>query len=184
MQEQSNLLQDEKHRGRTTTHMLYQLIKWCLGVYIGYICLLGLILLTGLIFDRSTWGAFLLSAAVPWKLILPISLLVIIIFPVADTFIQSKEESWFLRYGTQIIAKVVGTEQVQFRRLSILSRFFTEQRLQLEWQHPENGQTYHYTLRVREQRMPHWGTNLPILIDYDDPSYYWKADVKDPSLRF
>ncbi len=103
---------------------------------------------------RTVWGVFVLGGVVPWLWILPISLFVAFVFPLADSFIQSSEEQWFARYGTTVLATVAGFDAI--KGFSI--RFFTwnaaEYRVRLSWRQPDTEQMYSYSLRVRDQRLP------------------------------
>ena len=190
MQSSSQSYNQDKQRERSLVRALYRIEKGAFRLYGLYIALLLIILLLAWLLDRTALGTYLLSDAIPWPIILPISLLFIIVFPIADTFIQAREERWFARYGTTISAKVKGTEEIKsgytrlFPRWRWLQDWALEYHTRLEWTHPDTNRTYTYSLRVRDQIMPTWGTNLPVLIDYDDPTYYLKQDIKDASLRF
>jgi hypothetical protein len=190
MQQSSQSYDHDKGRERTIVRTLYRSEKIAFMLYGIYIAFLFVVLLLSWILQRTALGNYLLSDAIPWRIILPISLLFIIVFPIADTFIQAREERWFARYGTTITTKVKGMQEVKSRYAKLfpkwrwLQDWILEYHTQLEWTHPDTSKTYTYLLRVRDQIMPTWGTNLSVLIDYDDPNYYLKQDIKDASLRF
>jgi hypothetical protein len=190
MQTNSQNYNQPAQRERRQVRLLYRVLRTAFIVYAVYFALLLVVLLLAWIFNATAFGSAMLNGAVPWQVVLPVSLLLIIVFPIADTFIQAREEQWFAQYGTSITAKVKGVQEVRslyprlFPRWRWLQNWVLERRTQLEWTHPDTGKTYTYTLRVRDQIMPNWGTNLPVLIDYDDPTYYLKQDIKDQSLRF
>lgn len=173
-----------KQRARRTISLFYRLEKLLFYLYMLYAGLLLLILLLALVCIRTAWGAFVLGGPVPWIWILPISLCVAFVFPLADTFIQSSEEQWFVRYGTTVLAAVSGFEPVKGFNWRFFARSVEEYRAQLTWRQPDTEQMYHYSLRVRDQKLPREGSALPVTIDYDDPSYYLKRDIKDSSLLF
>ena len=171
-----------KQRARRTIAILYRIEKLLFYLYILYVGLLLLTLLLGLIFMYTVWGAFILSGAIPWLWILPLSLCLAFVFPLADSFIQGSEEQWFAHYGTTILASVAGFDVIKGFKWPFFGRSIEEYRVQLNWRRPETEQMFSYSLRVRDQKLPREGTPLPITIDYDDPSYYLKKDIKDPSL--
>ncbi len=173
-----------KQREHKLIKMLYRIEKVVFYIYAGYGVLLLLVLLLGLLLMRTAVGAFILSGAIPWLWILPLSLLFAFIFPLADTFIQDSEERWFRRYGTTINAAVTGYDAINGFNWRIFPREIVEYRVHLTWRKPDSEQSYAYVLRVREQRLPREGTPLSVVIDYDDPTYYLKKDITDPSLLF
>lgn len=171
-----------KQRARRTIVILYCVERVVLYLYMIYVGLLLLTLLLGLIFMHTVWGAFILNGAIPWIWILPISLCVAFVFPLVDSFIQGSEEQWFARYGTTILTSVAGFDAIKGFKWPFFVRNIEEYRARLNWRQPESEQMYSYSLRVRDQKLPREGTALPVTIDYDDPSYYLKKDVKDSSL--
>ncbi len=172
---------DLKAKQRRTIALLYRIEKILLYLYVIYVGLLLLILLLAAIFARTAWGVAMLGG-VPWLWILPISLFVAFVFPLADSFIQSSEEQWFARYGTTVLAAVVGFDTVKGFNLWFFIKNAPEYRARLAWRKPDTEQMYSYSLPVREQKLPREGDPLPVTIDYDDPAYYLKKDIKDPSL--
>ncbi len=171
-----------KQKARRTIALFYRIEKLLFYLYMLYVGLLLLTLLFALVLIRTALGAFILSGAVPWMWILPLSLCAAFVFPLADSFIQGSEEQWFARYGTTILAAVAGFDAIKGFKWPFFGRNIEEYRVQLNWRQPESEQMYSYSLRVRDQKLPREGTPLPITIDYDDPSYYLKRDIKDPSL--
>ncbi len=173
---------EAKQRARRTIALFYRMEKLLFYLYMIYAGLLLLILLFALVFIRTAWGAFVLNGAVPWIWILPISLCVAFVFPLADTFIQGSEEQWFAHYGTTVLAAVAGFDPVKGFKWPFFARSVEEYRARLTWRQPGTEQMYHYSLRVRDQKLPREGAALPVTIDYDDPTYYLKKDIKDSSL--
>ncbi|MBA2678812.1 MAG: hypothetical protein H0U76_10530 [Ktedonobacteraceae bacterium] len=173
-----------KQRERSTIAILYRIEKLLLYLYVIYIGLLLLTVLLGLIFMHTVEGAFILSGAIPWTWILPISLCAAFAFPLADSFIQGSEEQWFMRYGTTILASVAGFDPIKGFKWPFFGRSIEEYRAQLAWRQPDSEQMFSYSLRVRDQKLPKEGSALPVTIDYDDPAYYLKRDIKDSSILF
>ncbi|GAC1366605.1 MAG: hypothetical protein NVSMB44_30640 [Ktedonobacteraceae bacterium] len=171
-----------KQRARRTIALFYRIEKLLFYLYLACVGLLVLTLLLGLIFMRTAWGAFVLGGGIPWLWILPIALLVGFAFPLVDSFIQGSEEQWFARYGTTVLTSVAGFDAVKSFNWRFFGRSDEEYRARLTWRQPDTEQIYHYSLRVRDQKLPPQSSPQPVTIDYDDPSYYLKRDIKDPSL--
>lgn len=186
MRQRVDLHMDTKQRVRTTIRVLYSVQRWVFRVVLCCAALLILVVLVGLLTSQSALGVYLLDDTLPWLWVLPALLVLGFAFIFTDSFIQGREERWFMRYGTEITATVVGAEPVRVRRwkwLRWLLGSVQEYLVKLEWQHPESGQVYHYLRRVRDQKHPQVNTRLPVIIDYDDPTYYFREDYKDPSVR-
>ncbi len=171
-----------KQRARRMIALFYRIEKLLFYLYILYAGLLLLTLLLALVFMHTAWGAFILSGTVPWTWILPLSLCIGFVFPLADSFIQGSEEQWFARYGTTILASVAGFDPVKGFNWRFFAGNVEEYYARLAWRQPASEKMYSYSLRVRDQKLPREGSALPVTIDYDDPSYYLKKDIKDSSL--
>jgi hypothetical protein len=186
MRQRAELDMDVKQRERSLIRLLYTIQRWTFRVFLGCAAIMVVILIVGLIASQTPWGEALLYGVIPWKWILPGALVLAFAFIFSDTFLQSKEERWFQFYGSQIMATVSGYDPVQFRGPRwlrwLLGRSY-EYYLHLEWQQPETGTVYNYHRRVRDQKHPTLNTRLPVVIDYDDPTYYLKEDYKDPSVK-
>ena len=186
MRQKAEMNMDVKQRERAFIRLLYTFQRWAFRILLTCAALVLLILIVGLIASRTSWGDTLLYKTLPWQWILPGALVLAFVFMLSDTFIQSREERWFMRYGSQIMATVVGYDPVEFRGPRwlrwLLGRQF-EYLVRLEWQQPETGTVYQYYKRVRDQKHPTYQTRLPVVIDYDDPSYSLKEDYKDPSVK-
>ncbi|GCE22839.1 hypothetical protein [Dictyobacter kobayashii] len=168
----------DKQKKRLSISRAYMLQRWVFRLYICIVLLLLFILVVGALASKTAWGAFIVSSAMPWQLILPGALVVGFLFIFTDTFIQSREEEWFRYYGSQIIATVVAFDEVYIWRWA--RRFFSvnEYRLKLEWTSPQSGQVYHFSRRVRDSKLPTQGAQIPVLIDPADPTYYLQEDFK------
>jgi hypothetical protein len=168
-----------KRKARLLVHVFYTVQLWAFRLFICVILLLFIILLLGLITLKTVWGAWLLSFAVPWQWIFSGVLVLGFLFLFTDTFIQSLEERWFRRYGTQIMATVTDIEEIhatKWRRWFFLGT--DECRLKLAWTHPQTEKVYAYERRVRNMRPPMRGTQIPVTIDFDDPAYFLREDFK------
>ena len=173
---------EAKQRARRTITLFYRIEKLLFYLYMIYVGLLLLTLLLALVFIHTAWGAFILSGAIPWIWILPVSLCIAFVFPLADSFIQGSEEQWFARYGTTILASVAGFDAIKGFKWPFFGRSVEEYRARLAWRQPNTEHMFSYSLRVRDQKLPREGSALPVTIDYNDPSYYLKKDIKDSSL--
>lgn len=169
----------DKQKKRNFIRHLYTVQRWAFRVFICFVILIFLTLLIGLIGFKTSWGALLLSGSIPWKWIIVGTLLLGFVFIYTDTFVQSKEERWFRHYGRQITATVTSFDEVNRRAwLRWFPSDMQEYRLTSAWTHTENGQVYSYSRRVRDRNLPNLGTQIPIIIDYDDPTYYLEEDFK------
>jgi hypothetical protein len=168
-----------KQRIRSLISVLYALQHWSFRLFWCGVAILLLILLSALIAIKTSWGALLLSDAVPWPLIFSGALVLGFLFIFSDTFIQSQEERWFRRYGTQIMATVTDFEEV---RTAKWRRWFSfdncEYRLKLEWTYPQSERIYTFSRRVRDMQLPTRGAQIPVIIDFDDPTYFLQEDFK------
>lgn len=168
-----------KRRKRTTIRRAYLLQRWAFRLYLGIVALLLVCILVGVIGIKTSWGAFIIDGSVPWKWILPCALVLGFSFIFTDTFIQNQEEAWFRTYGTQIMATVVAFDEVHIWRWT--RRFFSsgnEYRLKLEWTSPQTGKIYTFSRRVRDSKLPTSGSQIPVIIDAADPTYYLQEDFK------
>jgi uncharacterized membrane protein (DUF485 family) len=180
---QKNIHEDmqDKQRSRSLIYMLYKIQHWAFMLCVCGVGMLFMILLICLIAIKTSWGAMLLSDAVPWPWIFAGALVLGFLFIFTDTFIQSREEHWFRRYGTQIMATVTDFEEVrtsQWRRWFSLND--SEYRLKLEWTNPQNEMVHSYLRRVRDMQLPTRGAQVPVIIDFDDPAYFLQEDFKRP----
>lgn len=166
-----------KQRTRSLIYVLYTIQQWAFRLFWCGVGMLFLILLIGLIAIKTSWGALLLSDAVPWPWIFSGALVLGFLFIFSDTFIQSQEERWFRRYGTQIMATVTDFEEV---RTAKWRRWFSldncEYRLRLEWTYSEK--VYTYSRRARDMQLPTRSAQVPVIIDLDDPTYFLQEDFK------
>jgi uncharacterized membrane protein (DUF485 family) len=171
----------DKRKARSLIHFFYTLQHWAFQALLSIIALLFVVILIGLITLKTFWGAWLLSSVVPWSWIFSAALLLGFLFIFTDTFIQAQEERWFRRYGTRIMATVTAIEEVhpmKWRRRFFLNT--SECRLKLAWTHPQSEKVYVYERRVRAMTPPMRGTQIPVIIDFDDPAYFFPEDFKRP----
>lgn len=170
-----------KRRTRSLLHFLYTLQRWAFRLLVCGVVLLFVLLLIGLITSKTFWGAWLLSFAIPWPWLFAGALVLGFLFIFTDTLLQSQEERWFRRYGTQIMATVTSVQEVhtmKWRRWLFLA--MTEYLLQVTWTHPQTEKVYVYECRVRNMLLPPQGSQIPIVVDFADPAYYLHEDYKRP----
>ncbi|BCL78133.1 hypothetical protein ccbrp13_05980 [Ktedonobacteria bacterium brp13] len=188
MQQRVDIQTGDKGRARARIRMFYTVQRWAFRVVLGCTALVILLMIVGLCTSWSVVGVFLLQETLPWQWILLVLLVFSFSFIFTDSFIQGREERWFMQYGTEVMASVVGSEPVRsFRRWRWVRWVLgdvDESLLVLDWQRPETEDVYHYVKRVRDQKLPALHTRLPVIIDYDDPTYFFKEDYKDPSVTF
>lgn len=171
----------DKRKTRSLIRFFYALQRWAFRLLVCSIVLLFVLLLIGLIIFKTVWGAWLLSFALPWQWLFPGALVLGFLFIFTDTLLQSQEERWFSRYGTQVMATVTSIKEVRtmrWRRWLFLN--MTEYILQVTWTHPQTEKIYVYERRVRNMRLPVQGSQVPVVIDYEDPAYFLRADFKRP----
>ncbi|GCF11808.1 hypothetical protein [Dictyobacter arantiisoli] len=182
MQQHFNEQIDAKRRENSIIHLLYTLQRWIFRLYLSIVGLLVLVLISGFIAMKTSWGSLILSGTLPWKFILPAALVIGFCFIFTDTFVQGKEERWFRRYGTEVMATVTDFREIHNSRWR---RFFlsgNEFLVILYWTSPETEQVYEYTRRVRDSNLPAKGALLPVIIDYTNPNAYWREDYKHTVL--
>lgn len=88
--------------------------------------------------------------------------------------IRRQKEKWMHHYGEQITAVVTGMQ----------SSFGTSS-LYLEWCHPQTGQISHYKIVVPRSKLTvaygyQRGSQFPLWIDPEDPSFYVEQGIKWP----
>jgi hypothetical protein len=178
----------DKERARARIALLYRLEYWAFRVVLACAALVVALVIVGACLSWNAVGLFLLQKTLPWQWVLLLLLALGFSFIFIDSFIQGREERWFMRYGSEVMATVVGYEPVhslrRWRWVRWLLGDVDESLVLLDWEQPEGGQVYHYVKRVRDQKLPSLHSRLSVIIDYDDPAYFLKEDYKDPSVKF